>query len=196
MSGNATPALDRPGFAHPVLDAQACFRTVLSAFSRPGSVHEMAAGPDAPPLDPATAGVLLTLVDADTTLWLDAGLAPAWEWLAFHAGVPRAVRAGEAAFVCTRSMPDLGRLAAGTDAEPERAATLVLQLPALEGGPRLVLAGPGLDGTGVLEAQGLPEDFPSRWAANQALFPRGVDLVLCAGRRLCALPRGTRVEPG
>lgn len=195
MSGTRLPALDRPGFGNPVLDAQACFRAVLSAFSRPGSVHEVS-GPDAPPLDPATAGVLLTLVDADTTLWLDAALTPAWAWFAFHAGAPRAARAEDATFVCARNMPDLELLAAGTDAEPEKAATLVLQLPALNGGPRLVLTGPGLEVAGVLEARGLPDDFPSRWAANRTLFPRGVDLVLCAGRRLCALPRGTRVEAG
>ena len=38
-----------------------------------------------------------------------------------------------------------------------------------------------------------PAGFAARWAANRALFPRGVDLVLCAGRDLAALPRATAV---
>jgi alpha-D-ribose 1-methylphosphonate 5-triphosphate synthase subunit PhnH len=46
----------------------------------------------------------------------------------------------------------------------------------------------------VLHAAGLPGDFVARWAANHALFPRGVDLVLCAGERLAALPRSVAIE--
>ena len=84
-------SLDLPGFADPVAEAQSCFRAVLAATSRPGTI--MAAGHGLvppPPMQPATAAVLLTLVDADTPLWLDAGLAEAWDWLAFHCGAPKA----------------------------------------------------------------------------------------------------------
>ena len=38
------------------------------------------------PLDPATAAVLLTLVDNETPLWLDPAVAAARDWLAFHCG--------------------------------------------------------------------------------------------------------------
>jgi alpha-D-ribose 1-methylphosphonate 5-triphosphate synthase subunit PhnH len=41
---------------------------------------------------------------------------------------------------------------------------------------------------------GLPHDFAARWAANRALFPRGVDLVLCADDTLVALPRTTQIS--
>ncbi len=41
-------------------------------------------------LDRATAAVLLTLVDADTTLWLDGAAGAAREWVAFHCGAPAA----------------------------------------------------------------------------------------------------------
>jgi len=44
--------------------------------------------------------------------------------------------------------------------------------------------------------EGLPDDFAAQWAANHTLYPCGVDLVLCAGERLCALPRSVRVEEG
>ena len=43
-------------------------------------------------------------------------------------------------------------------------------------------------------AEGLPADFPAQWAVNNAQFPRGVDVVLCAGDRLAALPRTTRIS--
>lgn len=187
--------LGRPGFADPVIDAQSCFRAVLAALSQPGSVHTVATTLDAPPFDPATAAVLLTLTDSDVPVWLDASLALAWDWLAFHAGAARAASPGAAGIACMTRLPPPGELSAGTDTEPERGATLILQLPALTGGPRLTLRGPGLEGTGGLAAQGLPDDFAARWAANHRLFPRGVDLILCAGHQLCALPRSTRLEP-
>ena len=45
-----------------------------------------------------------------------------------------------------------------------------------------------------LRVTGLPDDFAAAWSANRALYPRGVDLILCAGASLAALPRTTMVE--
>ena len=188
--------LDKPGFVDPVTEAQACFRSVQSAMSCPGRVITTSHSIDAPPLDPATAAVLLTLVDADVTLWLDETLSASWEWLAFHAGVVRAPSLGEAAFICMTSLPRLGDVFAGTDAAPETAATIILQVPALANGPRLTLYGPGLDVPAVIAPQGLPADFVAQWEANHRLFPRGVDLLLCAGGSFLALPRTLRIGEG
>ena len=176
--------LDRPGFADPATDAQSCFRAVLHAMSRPGTITSAGAGLLPPaPLDPATAAVLLTLSDADTPLWLDPAAASAADWAAFHCGAPRARRIGAAAFACTLTMPALSSLHPGTDLAPENSATLILQVPAVGQGTPLRL-------------DGLPDDFAAQWAANHALYPCGVDLVLCAGERLCALPRSVRIEEG
>jgi alpha-D-ribose 1-methylphosphonate 5-triphosphate synthase subunit PhnH len=188
--------LDTPGFLDPVTEAQACFRSVLSAMSCPGSILAMSHSIAAPPLDPATAAVLLTLVDADVTLWLDDALSPSWDWLAFHAGVLRAPSVGAAAFVCVTALPTLADVFAGTDAAPETAATVILQVPALTGGPRLTLYGPGLEAPTVIAPQGLPDDFVAQWGANHRLFPRGVDLLLCAGGAFLALPRSVRIGEG
>ena len=188
--------LDTPGFADPVTEAQACFRSVLSAMSCPGRIVAMAHSIAAPPLDPATAGVLLTLVDADVTLWLDEALAPSWDWLAFHAGVLRAPSLCEAAFLCVTALPPLHEVFAGTDAAPETAATIILQVPSLADGPRLTLYGPGLDAPAVIAPLGLPADFVAQWEANHRLFPRGVDLLLCAGGAFLALPRSVRIGEG
>ncbi len=88
----------------------------------------------------------------------------------------------------------LDRLHAGSDEAPETAATLILQLAALGSGRSYRLEGPGLAAPATLHAEGLPHDFTAQWAANHARFPRGVDLILCAGDRLAALPRTLKIE--
>jgi alpha-D-ribose 1-methylphosphonate 5-triphosphate synthase subunit PhnH len=186
-----------PAFTDPVTEAQACFRAVLSAMARPGSLQHAGLGSPPPaPLDPATAAVLLTLVDADTPVWLDADCAAARPWLAFHCGAPQATSLESATFAVARALPDLTRLPAGTHDDPQASATILLQVAALGAGRRFLLDGPGLAGPHLLAVRGLPEDFAARWAANHALYPRGVDLILCAGDRLAALPRSVRVEQG
>jgi alpha-D-ribose 1-methylphosphonate 5-triphosphate synthase subunit PhnH len=189
--------LDRPGFADPATDAQSCFRAVLHAMSRPGTIAVAGAGLLPPaPLDPAMAAVLLTLADADTPLWLDPAASAAADWAAFHCGAPRAGRIGQAAFACALTMPALSSLHPGTDLAPEESATLILQVPALGQGTRYRLSGPGLRAPALLRLEGLPDGFLAQWAANHALYPCGVDLVLCEGERLCALPRSVRIEEG
>ena len=186
-------SVDRPGFADPVLDAQACFRVVLSAMAEPGRIFAAGAGVSAPPpLDPATAAVLLTLVDAETPFWLDPAASSALPWIAFHCGAPQ-VAAQAALFGLTMGWRDLGAFAAGTHDAPELGATLIVQLPALGCGRLWHLEGPGLNGKSTLAAEGLPEDFAASWAANAGRYPRGIDLVLCAGRSVAALPRTVRV---
>lgn len=179
----------KAGFADPVGDSQAVFRAVLDAMSRPGTVHAVAALPEPPaPLHRATAAVLLTLADADTPLWLDGEAGAAWDWVSFHCGAPRADAGAATIAVALQPVP-LDAFGAGTDEEPERGATLVLQVAALGQGRAYQLAGPGLLHEGTLRVDGLPDEFAAAWARNAALFPRGVDVVLCAGDRLAALPR-------
>ena len=94
-----------------------------------------------------------------------------------------------AAFAVADTLPDLTDFAAGTDLAPELSATLLVQVANLGAGAALRLSGPGLRVPEVLYAEGLPADFVARWAANHALYPRGVDLLLCCGPRIAALPR-------
>ncbi len=171
-----TTATDLPGFADPVLDAQAAFRAVLAALSSPGSIHEAGAGLTPPaPLAPA--------------------LQPAAAWIAFHCG-PATVPMTDAGFVLADTLPDLTTLDTGSDEVPERAATVILHVAALGSGARFTLAGPGLQHPTQFAVDGLPADFAARWAANRALYPRGIDLILCAGSRLAALPRSVTVREG
>lgn len=190
-------SIDLPGFPDPVSGAQMCFRAVLEGMSRPGSVHDAGAGLAPPsPLDPATAAVLLTLVDADTPIWLAPFFSGARDWIAFHCGATVVPELARAAFAVATEMPDLATLNAGTDEGPEEAATLIVQVRGLGQGARFQLAGPGLAAPATLPVDGLPDDFAAAWAANHALFPRGIDLILCAGNTLAALPRSVRIAEG
>ncbi len=185
---------DLPGFADPVHGAQAVFRAVLDAMAHPGRIHTIDAGLTAPaPLFPATAALLLTVADAETPLWLDPAAAAARGWVAFHCGSPAAPPA-EAAFGVALSLPDLAAFAFGQDDTPEQSTTLIVQVAALGAGSALRLEGPGLREPATLLVDGLPADFAARWAGNTRFYPRGVDLVLCAGNRLAVLPRTVKVS--
>ncbi len=183
-----------PGFADPVANAQSCFRAVLDAMARPGQVHAVHGVSAPPPLSNATAAVLLTVVDQETGLWIDPAARPARGWIAFHTGAPTVETPAGAAFALAFALPDLGDLPAGTDEIPESSATVILQVASLTAGARYQLSGPGLREPATLAVDGLPADFAAIWAANHARFPRGVDLILCAGDHLAALPRSVTVK--
>jgi len=89
---------------------------------------------------------------------------------------------------------DLNRFRTGTHEGPELSATIVVQLPSLTGGTALRLSGPGLKDSAIIAPTGLPADFPLRWRRNRGLFPAGIDLILCAGDTVAAMPRTVLVE--
>jgi len=185
----------RPGFPDPVLDAQACFRALMDAMARPGRIQMVGALPELPAgLDPAAAAAILTLADAETPLWTDAG-EEARGWIAFHTGAPLLDDPARAMLLLSTgpAMPELLALLAGGDETPQDGATLIRQVAALAAGTGWHLRGPGIEHEHRLEVAGLPADFTSQWQANAARFPCGVDVVLCAGRRLAALPRSVTI---
>ncbi len=195
MSAAGDTALAR-AFDNLVLDSQSCFRAVLEAMSRPGTVRAIAPEVEAPaPLAPATMALALTLLDADTRVWLDPGAdtEAVRAALRFHCGAPLVENPGDADFALVADgerCPTLDRFDIGDDRYPDQSATAILQLEALEGGPPVTLRGPGVDGSITFGPRGLAPDFAARWAANHALYPLGVDLFLTAGRQLVGLPRG------
>jgi alpha-D-ribose 1-methylphosphonate 5-triphosphate synthase subunit PhnH len=85
-------------------------------------------------------------------------------------------------------------LEAGTDEEPERGATLILEVAALEEAGGWRLRGPGIRDEHRLRVTGAPQGFIPEWGRNHARFPCGVDVILCAGTRIAALPRSLRIE--
>lgn len=195
------------GFADPVHESQATFRAVMDVMARPGTIRAVAGLAAAPaPLSPVAAAVVLTLADFETPVFLDPALADAPEvgrWLAFHTGASMVREPSRAAFALIAdplAMPDFSAFAIGTDPYPDRSTTLIVQVSALhEAGrgsatPPLMLDGPGIRGSASLGVAGLPGDMAARLAANRALFPRGVDLILAGPDAVAALPRSTRVR--
>lgn len=176
------------------------------------------------PLSPVAAALALTLADYETPLFLDPPLAAGPEvarYLAFHTGARIAAAPAEAAFALIAepaAVPDFADFALGTDTYPDRSTTLILQVGSLAAGGRddehslsspaersegarvasaslrLRLEGPGIRDTATLAVAGLPADIAERLAANRALFPRGVDLILAGPDGVAALPRTTRVS--
>ena len=186
-----------PGFADPVLDAQASFRAILEAMSRPGRIQRIEARIAPPaPLCTAAAAALLSLADADTPLWLDAGDTVA-EWLRFHCGAPITPEIGAARFaLACGAAPSLDALDVGTDEDPQLGATLILQVAGLVAGDGWRLTGPGIQHEHRLRVLGAPADFTAAWARNHTLFPRGIDVLLCAGDSIAALPRSVTIAEG
>lgn len=187
------------GFGDPVFDAQVSFRAIMDAFARPGTIAELGELVHPPRPVPSAAGSFLaTLADYDSPVWLDAATISGGfsDWLSFHTGAPVVDDPADARFalVCDVSgMPNLVAFAQGTHAYPDRSATIILALPALEGGAALTLTGPGIETAATIAPVGLFDGFLEAWATNHSAYPCGIDLVLAAGTRAIALPRTTNI---
>lgn len=186
-----------PGFPHPVRDAQIVFRAVLDALAKPTMAQAVDVG-IAPPLPlGATAGaVILTLCDEQTPVWLDEPLKSSSDvaaWIAFHTGAKVVDHPGEALFAVASpsTAPQLADLEKGTDEEPHRSATLILDARGSAGGSTLTASGPGIRETAEWDGAGLPAGFLLQWQENRALFPRGVDVLLADEGTVRGLPRTT-----
>jgi len=194
--------MDQPlaaGFTDAVLESQEAFRRLLDALSHPGRIERLGGALTPPPgLAPAAAALLLTLADYETPLWLAPGLGVAvTDWLRFHTAAPLTQQPAEARFAVLTgapSEPALAAFPAGDDLYPDRSATVILQCAALEGGPPVTLAGPGIPDTREIAPTGLPTGFWEQLAHNNRQYPRGVDVVLAAGDQLIGLPRSLRLE--
>jgi alpha-D-ribose 1-methylphosphonate 5-triphosphate synthase subunit PhnH len=192
-----------PAFPEPVLASQAVFRAVMDAFARPGEIKPLPHAAVAPPPLSATAAALAwALLDYETPLWLDAALteAPAVaEWIRFHAGARVTDDPRLASFAIISDpvqAPPFDQFALGTPEYPDRSTTLVLQVRCFGEGQRWSLSGPGIADSASLAADPLPGDLVERLAANRALFPRGVDLILVSPDSVAALPRSVTLQRG
>ncbi|MFM0207509.1 phosphonate C-P lyase system protein PhnH [Paraburkholderia sediminicola] len=189
-----------PGFADPVHDTQAVFRTLLDALSRPGTAGVVENGlPEvrATRAELAAFAALLTLCDYATPVWLaqpDTALGSA---LRFHTGAPLVDEPGQAAFAYIHdasAMPALDSFPLGEAESPEHSVTLLIRVEALTGGTPVELSGPGIQHTTTIAPVGLSEHFWRERAALAPLFPCGIDCYLVCGSTLIGLPRTTQAK--
>ena len=184
------------GFADTPRQSAVAFRAALDALARPGRIREITGAKPPDGLSVAAGVLLLTLADAETPLWLPERLrdGAVAEWLRFHANAPQAAGRGQAMFAAGRweELLPLEDWPAGEPAYPDRAATLIVEVAALAGGPVLELSGPGIDGRARL-APILPEGAAEVLRVNAARFPLGLDFFFTAGGQVAALPRSTRI---
>ena len=190
-------------FPAPVLASQAAFRALMEALARPGTVKPLPPAAAAPsPLSATAAAVALTMLDYETPVWLDAPLAQrpqVADWVRLHTGARVTSDPREAAFAFIADpvhAPAFDGFSLGTPEYPDRSATLVLQVEDFGSGQRLLLAGPGIADVRSFSARPLPPDFQNRIAANRALFPRGVDMILVSPDAVTALPRSVASTRG
>ncbi len=197
------------GFAQPVHASQRAFRALLDAMSRPGRIQALPDtvldGIEPPGLPRGLTALLLTLLDAETSVWVDPELAGehGLDYLRFHTGVRTLSDPGEAAFAAwpaDRVRPAAWSvLDAGTDEVPQSGATLLVEVASLQSqvmstaGTLLQLRGPGIESVQSLLVGGLDAAFWQARAALEGEYPRGIDLILCCGDTLAAIPRTARV---
>ncbi|WP_435186787.1 phosphonate C-P lyase system protein PhnH [Halobellus sp. EA9] len=181
----------------PVHDTRACYRRLVDAYSRPGTIQTLADVPTA-----ADRAVLATLVDGETTLCSPDDML--CEALASQ-GRLDAAAVPEATVVHSQGSTDGAVTDAprGTLKEPSRGAMVVYRISELESGTvslddtyegtTVELTGPGVPDRRTLTAA-LPAAEFRAFADAQSTYPRGVDVVLATENRLAALPRSVDLE--
>jgi alpha-D-ribose 1-methylphosphonate 5-triphosphate synthase subunit PhnH len=167
--------------------SQSAFRALMDAMARPGEIRTLDSIAAPAPLAPATAALVQSLADYESPLWLDpafAAIPAVADWIRFHTGAPIVAAPGDAVFALIadpRVLPEFAVFAQGTEEYPDRSTTVIVQVERFAG-PALVLKGPGIKTVRAVAAEPLPSNFPQRLQDNRGLFPRGIDLVLVAGR--------------
>ena len=198
-----------PAMRDPVHGTRRTFRALLDAMARPGTIVELSAAcmagiqppPDThgQPIGSGLVALLLTVLDRETSVRLhgELGSDTVAQYLRFHTGVQRVERAAFEVVRCHRlDLTLCAGLELGSDEEPQRGATLIVEVPQFDiaTAPPIVLRGPGIEGTQRLPVSSL-EPSVWRWRMQrQAEFPRGVDMVFVHGSQFVALPRSTRLE--
>jgi len=182
-------------FEHPVFQAQATFRELLQAMARPAQPRPLPALPPSPSsIAPATMALLLTLCDADVTLWLQQADEQVTQHLRFHTGVNIVAEHGRADFAlitAPASMPALDSFSLGEPHYPDRSTSLIMQVPAMHAGQGDRFSGPGIEHAQRLAIDGLPFLFWQQRAALASRLPLGLDIYVADSSRVACLPRTT-----
>ena len=171
----------------PVHDTRQTFDGLLSAMSRPGSVHPVPA--------PADHAIMATLVDHEVTVATDDETLR--EVLSGQGRLSsEASEEADVVHVLDPTDVDVRDCKRGSLVEPSDGATIVYRVDQVgteQTGTTIRLSGPGVDGTRSVSVS-LPETELLDLATIQSDYPRGVDAVFAAEDRLAAIPRSVTME--
>ena len=186
-----TPVALQGGFDTAPIQSAHAFRAALDALANPGKICAVAGAAPPAPLSVAAGVLILTLCDGTTPVHLTGAhdCADVRDWITFHTGAPFA-DAENATFTIGTwpALQPVSRFSTGTPDYPDRAATLIIEMP------HLTADGPLLTGPGIQHSARLSLPETAAFQANRALFPMGFDCFLTAGTHLAALPRSTHVK--
>jgi alpha-D-ribose 1-methylphosphonate 5-triphosphate synthase subunit PhnH len=192
-------ALCRP-FEDPVGDASRMFRAFLTAMSHPGRVVAAFGPGDHPePLGTTGFGAALTLLDADTPVYLSprTGTARTLANLRFHCGCPIVDDPATAAFAfmtMAEAETVLPKLPVGTPDYPDRSATALIMVDRFTNDDSVRLTGPGIYKYKTLGMKA-PQWLWTLLRRNADHYPLGFDTVFIAEGEIVGLPRSTRIDP-
>jgi len=193
------PTVSLPGFEDITRDSQITFRTLLESLAMPGVSKEIRVNLQAPEgVTLACAAACLTLLDLETTVWLQPGLPKQLkDWLQFHTGCLFTQNAKEATFAIVHDAHDvdLEQFCWGSDRTPEASTTLLVQSNAAHSDEAITLTGPGLLHPQKVSLT-LPRSFWQQWQQNQATYPKGIDAFVFSEASVVGLPRTTHAEIG
>lgn len=191
--------------AEPVFVAQQTFRTLLTAMSRPGTMHHLSLHADESP----EFAICFALLDfevahaiVNTGARSDAAIADFEQRIALHTGSPQSDRDGASFIIAYGPLPDSAwaSVRRGTLAFPDGGATIIYVLPTVGETvstmitTRLTLTGPGIETAQDVMLSGLPgAEFGALSRANSD-YPMGVDTIFvdAAGCVTC-IPRSTKI---
>jgi len=133
----------------------------------------------------------------ETPLWIDRD-APeeVRSYLQFHCGTPIINDQKAAAFAIILDgikIPDLEKFNPGEFEYPDRSATLIIQVGAIEVGNGISLTGPGIKDSTQIRVGGLSSTFWHDLQINNKRFPLGYDVILATSTEIVSLPRTVQV---
>ncbi len=172
----------------PIHDTRRTFDGLLTAMSRPGTVHTVPS--------PADYAVVATLVDHEVAVATDDETlrSALSEQGRLDAASPERA---DIVHVCERANVDVRECKRGSLTEPSDGATVVYRVETVNSGrpdaTTVTVSGPGVDGTATFSPS-LPERELSALTQAQSGYPRGIDAIFAGEDRLAAIPRSATVE--
>lgn len=182
------------GLSNPTHDAQQWFRQLLLAMSEPGTCITNESISKWGRLSSASVATLLTLCDAQTSVYLSPSMADdkITRSVQFHtqATLSEAKNAQFAFITADEFVADTFNQ--GDETFPEQSTTVVIQLDSLTQGQSLTLSGAGIKTSKNITPL-LSPALLRHYLEQSKHYPLGIDTLLVCKHQLLAIPRSTRV---